>query len=307
MSVIAVVDVGSNSIKVSVVEAAGRRELARASEDVRLHSESHPSDPLTAESMTAAVAAVGRLLAFARTHGATRCNVLGTSAVRECANRADFAARVLAGTGVPLTIVSGEVEARLAAAGVRSDPSYAGYADILAFDLGGGSLEVSALRGDRCVLARSFPLGSVRLTHGFLRGGLGAVDELDQVSVRTHILGMLASVVPPKAAENFLIVGAGGAFATVAGHLEAIGEAPVSGRLPMLRIRELRDRLCALDLEARRKVPGVPRERADIMPAALITLGVLADLTGAEAFQLSYRGVRHGMTELMLGPSGELL
>ena len=65
--------------------------------------------------------------------------------------------------------------------------------------------------------------------------------------------------------------------------------------------------MCALDLEARRKVPGVPRERADIMPAALITLGVLADLTGAEAFQLSYRGVRHGMTELMLGPSGELL
>ncbi|MEN9653496.1 MAG: hypothetical protein RL303_1216 [Verrucomicrobiota bacterium] len=307
MSVIAVVDVGSNSIKVSVVEAAGRQELARASEDVRLQSDSHPSDPLSSESMTAAVAAIGRLLGFARTHGATRFNVLGTSAVRECANRADFGSKVLVATGVPLTIVSGEVEARLAAAGVRTDPAYAGYADILAFDLGGGSLEVSALRGQRCVLARSFPLGSVRLTHGFLRGGLGPVDELDQVSIRTHILGMLSSVVPAKAAESFLIVGAGGAFATVASYLEAIGEAPVGGRLPMLRIRELRDRLCGLDLAGRRRIPGVPPERADIMPAALITLGVLADLTGADAFHLSYRGVRHGMMELMLGPSGEHL
>jgi exopolyphosphatase/guanosine-5'-triphosphate,3'-diphosphate pyrophosphatase len=114
-------------------------------------------------------------------------------------------------------------------------------------------------------------------------------------------------VVPAKAAESFLIVGAGGAFATVASYLEAIGEAPVGGRLPMLRIRELRDRLCGLDLETRRRIPGVPPERADIMPAALITLGVLADLTGAEAFHLSCRGVRHGMMELMLGPSGEHL
>jgi exopolyphosphatase/guanosine-5'-triphosphate,3'-diphosphate pyrophosphatase len=90
-------------------------------------------------------------------------------------------------------------------------------------------------------------------------------------------------------------------------HLEALGEAPVGGRLPMLRIRELRDRMCAADLAGRRSIPGIPPERADIMPAALITLCVLADLTGAEAFHLSHYGVRHGMVELLLGPSGEHL
>ncbi len=307
MSVLAVVDVGSNSIKVAVVAAEGRRELGRRTEDVRLQPETHATDPLSAATLSAATEAIGRLLAFARGLGATRLMVLGTSAVRECANRKDLAHRVLEATGVPLTIVSGEVEARLAASGVRTDPAYASYADVLSFDLGGGSLEVSALRGHRCVLARSFPLGSVRLTHGFLRGGGGPVDDTDQVSIRTHLLGMLSAVIPPQAAEKYLIVGAGGAFAAVAGYLEAIGEPPVGGRLPLLRIRELRARLCALDVAARRQVPGVPPERADIMPAALITLGVLADLTGAEAFHLTHRGVRHGMIELMLGPSGENL
>jgi exopolyphosphatase/guanosine-5'-triphosphate,3'-diphosphate pyrophosphatase len=233
--------------------------------------------------------------------------VLATSAVRESVSRQEFARQVEAATGVPLTIVSGEVEARLAAAGVRADPAYQAYADILSFDLGGGSLEVSVLRGQRCVLARSFPLGSVRLTHGFLRGGHGPVDELDQLSIRTHLLASLQTVVPAGAAEKFLIVGAGGVFAAVALHLEALGEAPVGGRLPLLRIRELRDRMCAADLAGRRAIPGIPAERADIMPAALITLCVLADLTGAEAFHLSHYGVRHGMVELLLGPSGEHL
>jgi len=307
MSAIAVVDVGSNSIKVAVVDAQDRRELGRLTESVRLQQDAQPGDPLPVEAQEEAAAAIGRLLDFARSKGATRFTVLGTSAVRECANRQAFAERVRQVTGVPLTIVSGEVEARLAGAGVRTDPAYQAYENILAFDLGGGSLEITAIRSRHFVLARSFPLGSVRLTNGYLRGGAGIIDELDQLSIRTHLLGALQSVIPAQAAENYLILGAGGAFAAVALHLEAIGEPPIGGRLPVLRIRELRDQLCALDLAGRRKVPGIPPDRADIMPAALITLCVLADLTGAEAFHLSHRGVRHGMVELMLGPSGEHL
>lgn len=306
MPVIAVVDVGSNSLKVSVINGDDRAELGRLSESVRLQQGS-PADPLPVEVQAAAAAAIARLLDFARSKGATRFMVLGTSAVRECTNRQAFADKVKAVTGVPLTIISGEVEARLAGAGVRTDPAYQAYANILTFDLGGGSLEVTALRGTHYVLARSFPLGSVRMTNGYLRGGAGTVDELDHLSIRTHLLGALQTVIPAQAAENYLIIGAGGVFAAVALHLEAIGEAPVGGRLPVLRIRALRDQLCGLDLAARRQVPGIPADRADIMPAALITLCVLADLTGAEAFHLSHRGVRHGMVELMLGPSGENL
>lgn len=307
MSAIAVVDVGSNSIKVAVVDDQDRRELGRLTESVRLQQDVNPDDPLSAEAQAAAAAAIGRLLDFARAKGATRFTVLGTSAVRSCSNRQAFAETVRAVTGVPLTIVSGEVEARLAGAGVRTDPAYKAYANIMAFDLGGGSLEVTAIRGPNTVLARSFPLGSVRMTNGYLRGGARVVDELDQASIRTHLLGVLQTVIPANAAENYLIIGAGGAFAAVALHLEAIGEAPVGGRLPVLRIRALRDQMCALDVEARRKVPGIPADRADIMPAALITLCVIADLTGAEAFHLSHYGVRHGMIELLLGPSGEHL
>lgn len=307
MAAIAVLDLGSNSLKVSVVDADTQAELGRRTESVRLFRGGEAGAPLPIEAQESAIEAVQRLLAFARERGAQRIVILGTSALRECRNRQEFADRVHAATGIPLTIVSGETEARLAAAGVRSDPAYHGYENILAFDLGGGSLEVIALKGARCVLARSFAPGSVRLTNGYLRGGAGKVDELDQASIQTHLTGVLSTVIPAHASENFLVVGAGGAFVAVALYLEAIGEPPVGGRLPLLRIRELKDRVCGLPLAERLKIPGIPADRADIMPAALITLCTLADLTGAEAFHLTHRGVRHGMIELMLGPSGDLL
>jgi exopolyphosphatase/pppGpp-phosphohydrolase len=56
MSVIAVVDVGSNSIKVAVISAADRRELGRKSEAVRLQPEGGPSEPFSSEARAEAVA-----------------------------------------------------------------------------------------------------------------------------------------------------------------------------------------------------------------------------------------------------------
>lgn len=307
MSHAAVVDIGSNSIKVAVLDRLSGRELARASESVRLFPSVGGDVALPPETLEAGAQAVSRLVAVARSHGASQLVLLGTSALRECSNRAEFDARLRALTGLGLTVVSGEVEARLAADGVRSDPAFAGYQHLFAFDLGGGSLEVMEIRGQHCTLAKSFPLGSVRLTHSLLGGAKGVLSEPAQLAFRYEVLKTLGDAIPAKVADRALIVGAGGAFSAVGLYLEAIGEPPVGGRLPMLRIRELKDKICALDAEGRKALPGIPADRLDIMPAALLTLCILAELTGAEAFHVTHRGVRHGMVRLMLGESGKHL
>jgi exopolyphosphatase/pppGpp-phosphohydrolase len=103
-----------------------------------------------------------------------------------------------------------------------------------------------------------------------------------------------------EAASDSLLVGAGGAFTAIALYLEAMGEPPVAGRLPVLRIRELKDRICKLTTEERKSIKGIPADRIDIMPAALLTICVLADLTLAEAFYLTHHGVRQGMIQLLI-------
>ena len=299
-SILAVVDIGSNSLKVSVVDSQNMKELGRSSESIRLFPSGENPVRLHADKIQLGAQAVSRLVKFAQDKGAQKIVLLGTSAVRECVNREDFSGKIMELCGMPLTVISGEVEARLAAQGVRVDPIYANYRNILAFDLGGGSLEISKLHGKECTFARSYPLGSVRLTSQLQSKHDGVIDEDHQLNFQSMIRSQLKDALLNEAAKDSLIVGAGGAFTAIALYLEALGEAPVAGRLPTLRIRELKDRICKLTSEERKSLKGIPVDRIDIMPAALLTICVLADLTQAEAFHLTHHGVRQGMIQLLM-------
>jgi len=299
-SIYAVVDIGSNSLKVTVVDIHGMKELGRSTESVRLFPSSESPVRLHPEKIEQGAQAVSRLVKFAQDKGAQKIVLLGTSAVRDCVNREDFSAKITELCGMSLTVISGEVEARLAAQGVRVDPLYADYRNILAFDLGGGSLEISKLHGIQCTFARSYPLGSVRLTSQLQTRPDGVIDEQYQLSFQAMIRSQLKDALLNEAARDSLLVGAGGAFTAIALYLEAIGEAPMAGRLPVLRIRELKDRICKLTFEERKSLKGIPVDRMDIMPAALLTICVLADLTQAEAFHLTHHGVRQGMIQLLI-------
>ena len=298
--IIAVVDIGSNSLKVTVVDTPSMKELGRSAESIRLFPSGENPVKLDSEKIEHGAQAVSRLVKFAQDKGAQKIVLLGTSAVRDCVNREDFSDRIVALCGMPLTIISGEVEARLAAQGVRVDPVYANYRNILAFDLGGGSLEISKLHGKQCTFARSYPLGSVRLTSQLQSRKDGVIDPEHQLNFQLMIRSQLSDARLNEVARDSLLVGAGGAFTAIALYLEALGEAPVAGRLPVLRIRELKDRICKLTFEERKSLKGIPPDRIDIMPAALLTICVLADLTQAEAFHLTHHGVRQGMIQLLI-------
>jgi exopolyphosphatase / guanosine-5'-triphosphate,3'-diphosphate pyrophosphatase len=298
--IIAVVDIGSNSLKVTVVDTPSMKELGRSTESIRLFPSGDNPVRLHSDKIELGAQAVSRLVKFAQDKGAQKIVLLGTSAVRDCVNREDFSAKIMSLSGMPLTIISGEVEARLAALGVRVDPVYADYKNILAFDLGGGSLEISKLHGKQCTFARSYPLGSVRLTSQLQSRQDGVIDEAHQLNFQAIIQSQLKDAMLNEAARDSLIVGAGGAFTAIALYLESAGEAAVAGRLPALRIRELKDRICKLTTEERKKLKGIPADRIDIMPAALLTICVLADLTQAEAFYLTHHGVRQGMIQLLI-------
>jgi exopolyphosphatase / guanosine-5'-triphosphate,3'-diphosphate pyrophosphatase len=298
--IFAVVDIGSNSLKVTVVDTPSMKELGRSTESIRLFPSGDNPVRLHSDKIELGAQAVSRLVKFAQDKGAQKIVLLGTSAVRDCVNREDFSAKIMALSGMPLTIISGEVEARLAALGVRVDPVYADYKNILAFDLGGGSLEISKLHGKQCTFARSYPLGSVRLTSQLQSRQDGVIDEAHQLNFQAIIQSQLKDAMLNEAARDSLIVGAGGAFTAIALYLESAGEAAVAGRLPALRIRELKDRICKLTTEERKKLKGIPADRIDIMPAALLTICVLADLTQAEAFYLTHHGVRQGMIQLLI-------
>lgn len=298
MATLGIIDFGSNSLKVSVFDGQ-QKEIARTSESVRIFKAEGERVVIAPDVMQAAVEAIQRLKNFAQQKGATQIYILGTSAVRDCENRQQLLETLTQQTGLKMMVISGEVEARLVAQAVKKDPAYAHYQNILAFDLGGGSLEVVRVQYQQCTLAKSFPLGVVRLMHDFMAHPHLALGSEGERKIKNHLYAALKPVLSADLADNHLIVGAGGAFSIIALYLEAMGESPVGGRLPLLRIRELKDKMLNLPLAERSQIAGIPKDRADIMPISLVVLDVLAELTGAEAFYLTHRGVRHGMVDLI--------
>jgi exopolyphosphatase/pppGpp-phosphohydrolase len=102
-------------------------------------------------------------------------------------------------------------------------------------------------------------------------------------------------------------VASGGALSNLLDLQRAAGEPDNGPIMSVLTVRNWLARLSALDLEARKAVPGIAQARADILPTALATVSALAEHTGAESLQITHHGLRHGVAQLLLSDAADLL
>ncbi len=159
---VAIVDIGSNSVRLVVYEHLGRSAtpLFNEKELCGLARGLAKSGRLDQAAVDSALAALRRFRALVTQMLVRSVHVLATAAPREASNGREFIAAVEAVMGVPVTLLSGGEEARLSALGVVSgihDPNG------IAGDLGGGSLEVIEVRGGEIGAGETFPLGGLRL------------------------------------------------------------------------------------------------------------------------------------------------
>ncbi|MBL9214915.1 MAG: phosphatase [Opitutaceae bacterium] len=298
---VAVIDVGSNSIKVLVVGRAGGtlRALRSHTLDARIGAGISQEKPmLSEESMTRGLGAIRELLAEAADFAPSRIVLVATSAVRDAANGAEFQRRVKAATGRELRILSGEEEANLIGRGLTCDPGLAGLENFYVFDLGGGSLECLAFRQRRIEQAVSLPLGCVRLTEMFVADPAQpfAAEAREQVAALTRRVladSKFAFNLPAAAG-----VATGGTVSTVRAMFGArsgrSAEAAASV-ITLTQLRSLRDALATLTLSQRQQIPGLPPSRADVFPAALTTLIALAEAAQLTEFRHSFYNLRWGL------------
>ena len=159
---IAVIDIGSNSVRLVVYERLSRsatpvfneKELCGLAREFAAPGNLHP------ERIAATLATIRRFVALISQMRVPVLHVLATAAPRQAANGPEFVAAVEALTGVEVTVISGAEEARLSALGVVSGFN---EADGVAGDLGGGSLEIVDVRDGRTGAGETFALGGVTL------------------------------------------------------------------------------------------------------------------------------------------------
>jgi exopolyphosphatase/guanosine-5'-triphosphate,3'-diphosphate pyrophosphatase len=300
----AVIDIGTNTVKLLVADVTGNQITPVVSKDktTRLGEGMVAQASRLRSSLTAATGTVAPLLsaaairrtveavtgyvAEARQLGATEIRALTTSAVRDAANRQEF----LAACPLPVEVITGEREAELIYRGVASDPVWAGQ-PLLVLDVGGGSAELVQGSDGRVERWTSLPLGAVRLLEQF-------GDDI--AGLMAHLRRMLAPVIQPVECQ---FIGTGGTITTlakiVAQASRLCGADPVNRRdaCSTLTDEDLRawvSRLHALPLAERQKVPGLPPERADIIVPGGLVFVVAMELLGAREIAVSTRNLRYG-------------
>jgi exopolyphosphatase/guanosine-5'-triphosphate,3'-diphosphate pyrophosphatase len=301
-SAVAVIDIGSNSIKVLVAarDASGViTALKSRTIDARISAGISKAEPkLSEEGMARGLAAIQELLADTKSFSPARTVLVATSAVRDAGNGGEFRARVKAATGHDIRILTGEEEANLIGRGLTCDPSLSELKDFYVFDLGGGSLECLLFRDRKVAQAQSLQLGCVRLTEKFIKDASAPLDQAEANALARHVQdelkrsGFRFPVIAPAA------VFAGGSMSTVraikgARHGLTLEDTPAV--IGTDTLADLMDELAPMTLEERKAVPGLPAARADVFPAALVTIITVADYAHIERFHHSLHNLRWGL------------
>ncbi len=159
---IAVVDIGSNSVRLVVYERAARAPTALFNEKVLagLGKGIGATGRLSAELIVTALSALVRFRRICDQSRVKSLHVLATAAARDASNGDSFIADVEQICGVPVQVLSGKDEARLSALGIVSG---IWRPDGVVGDLGGGSLEVVEISGNVIGRGQTLPLGGIRL------------------------------------------------------------------------------------------------------------------------------------------------
>jgi exopolyphosphatase/guanosine-5'-triphosphate,3'-diphosphate pyrophosphatase len=300
---VAVIDIGSNSIKVLVAARAADGSIASLKYrtiDARISAGlSHVNPRLGEEGITRGLDAIKALLADIEPFSPRQTLLVATSAVRDAQNGGEFRDRVRAATGHQIRILSGDEEANLIGRGLTCDPALSALRDFYVFDLGGGSLECLAFRERRIQQVASLPLGCVRLTEKFVPDSAGPFTADSRDAIVQHTREVIArsgfAFSLPASTEA---VGTGGTLTSVRTVLAARQGASLeqtSTRIAVTDLREMLAWLGALSLAERKQIAGLPPARADVFPAALATVIALADLGNVTAFRNSLYNLRFGL------------
>jgi exopolyphosphatase/guanosine-5'-triphosphate,3'-diphosphate pyrophosphatase len=298
VTVVAVVDIGTNSTRLLVADVEGDSltELERESIVTRLGEGVDATGALGEEPQQRVFGAVDKFAEAIERHGATARTVVLTSAVRDASNGAAFADTVRSRYGLEGGTLSGDEEARLSflgATAARDDTE-----PLLVIDIGGGSTEMIVGTRGAVEFHVSTQVGVVRHTERHLHSDPPTASELDALAAdaRPTIEAAVPEEVRARVAGAVAVAGTATSLASIDLELDPYDPERVEGHtLTRERISALRDRLGALPLAQRRDVVGLDPARAPTIVAGTVVLLEVLGAFGLDAVEVSERDILWGV------------
>jgi exopolyphosphatase/guanosine-5'-triphosphate,3'-diphosphate pyrophosphatase len=297
MPVFAAVDIGSNSVRLSIAELR-RGRLVALHEDrevTRLGEGVFRDGNLDPQAMAQTLKVLRRFHRAVQSHAVDRTRVVGTSALRDSNSARLFEEWVKTVTGWNLEIISGLEEGRLIHLGVvsnmRTPPP-----KLLLMDLGGGSCELTLSEKGHIKEIVTLPLGAVRLTQEFIHHDPPTKPE----QKRLHdFIAQEAANVSRKImrAEVRAVIATSGTAAALAGAAQSLRLA--RGSVSQVVAEKLAKRLAKMTDRQRAAIKGINPKRAQIIVAGAAVYAHVLYACGLKGFRYSPLGLRDGILAQM--------
>ncbi len=275
---IAAIDVGSNSIKLVVVDAAASDSLAvlaREKDTVRLGHDTLRQGRLSPAAIERAADCINRFRSIAEARGTERIFAVATASVREACNSGQFIKEVERKAGVSVEILSAIEEGRLI--GLATAQGCAGPAtSILNVDIGGGSTEISLMRDGAPAGLYSVKLGAIGLTEQFFTSDPPKPKKLK--ALKEEIRAALERPARElQGAQWQQATGTSGSILAIGTSLrlralseedrQTVGARPAGDEIEIAKLSRFNVRTVAMNFAERRALPGISAQRSEILIA----------------------------------------
>lgn len=269
--VFAAIDAGSNALRLQIVSVRASGvvvELESIREPVRLGHRVFLTGLLEEAEMDRAVSVLAAFRATMDRHRVCQYRAIATSAVREAQNRDLFVHRVSSVAKVEMEVISGAEEARLLAVAVQHRVPLEKKSALLV-DIGGGSVELAAVKGGRTLLSQSHRLGAVRLYELFCEGSRAAEEKA--TLLEEYLDRMLKETLREvRRIRPELLLAVGGNAETLARIADG-KETPQGNFVAVPDLSDVTERLLALTATERARKYDLRPDRVDtIVPAATL-------------------------------------
>ncbi|MCA1622510.1 MAG: Ppx/GppA family phosphatase [Acidobacteria bacterium] len=267
---LAAIDIGSNSLKLAIVEAAASDSFTIILQDrerVRLGHETLRNKFLSPEAINLSADAIAKFRSIAESRGVDSIIAVATASVREAQNAVEFVNEIERRTGVHIDVLSSIEEARIIGLAVAQFFN-AENTSLINIDIGGGSTELSLMKNGEPDKLFSMKLGAVGLTEKFIFSNPPKEKELRNLKSEI-VFALKHPLQKMKGATWEFATGTSGTILNLAALLnfQTAGNPSEKMEIPLKRLAALNKMMAKITLEARTKLPVISPQRAEVIVA----------------------------------------
>lgn len=304
----AVIDLGTNTFHILIVEKSGNdkipfKEIYREKRFVKLAEEGIAT--IGSIPFQRAITTLIDYRTILDQYEVSTFQACGTAALRTASNGKDLLQAALQQANIPIKIIDGDTEARLIQKGVALTLPVGIHQHYLIMDIGGGSVEFIICNNDEVLWAQSFPIGAAVLYKDFHHSDPITDNEITQLY--THLEQILQPLFAALSIyPTYHLIGASGTFDVLAMNLVGMSSTDLYVDIPVKKFAPLYQDVLFTTHQERYDRSDIPNNRADMIIVALGLIDFIIKKVSIQRLSVSNFAMKEGILTEILTPATSL-